>query len=103
MLPRLVGYSALEAGIAGLALYLRSRVGPINAATLIVATLAFLFWEGVVQAIMTAMISVYVLTPAPLVTAWAPAPREPLAAASAPSASGSSASSRCASSRRPGR
>jgi len=56
MLPRLVGYSALEAGIAGLALYLRSRVGPINAATLIVATLAFLFWEGLVQAIMTAMI-----------------------------------------------
>ena len=54
MLPRLVGYSALEAGIAGLALYLRSRVGPINAATLIVATLAFLFWEGLVQAIMTA-------------------------------------------------
>ena len=56
MLPRLVGYSALEAGIAGLALYLRSRVGPINAATLIVATLAFLFWEGLAQAIMTAMI-----------------------------------------------
>jgi hypothetical protein len=58
MLPRLLGYSALEAGIAGLALYLRSRVGPINAATLIVATLAFLFWEGLAQAIMTAMISV---------------------------------------------
>ena len=32
MLPRLVGYSALEAGIAGLALYLRSRVGPISPA-----------------------------------------------------------------------
>ena len=58
MLVRLVGYSALEAGIAGLALYLRSRVGPINAAPLIVATLVFLFWEGVVQAVMTAMISV---------------------------------------------
>ncbi len=56
MLPRLVGYSALEAGIAGLALYLRSRVGPISPAGLVVATLAFLFWEGLVQAVMTAMI-----------------------------------------------
>jgi hypothetical protein len=58
MLPRLAGYSLLDAGIAGLALYLRSRVGPIKAATLTVATLAFLFWEGLVQAIMTALISV---------------------------------------------
>ena len=58
MLLRLGAYSALEAGIAGLALYLRSRVGPINAATLIVATLAFLFWDGLVQAVMTAMLSV---------------------------------------------
>ena len=58
MLVRLVGYSALEAGIAGLAVYLRSRVGPINAAPLIVATLVFLFWEGLVQAIMSAMLSV---------------------------------------------
>ena len=57
MLPRLVGYSALEAGIAGLALYLRSRVGPISPAGLVVATLAFLFWEGLAQAIMTLMIS----------------------------------------------
>jgi len=56
MLPRLAGYSALEAGIAGLALYLRSRVGPISPAGLVVATLAFLFWEGLVQAVMTAMI-----------------------------------------------
>jgi hypothetical protein len=57
MLVRLAGFSALEAGIAGLALYLRSRVGPINAATLIVATLAFLFWDGLVQAVMTAMLT----------------------------------------------
>ncbi len=56
MLPRLAGYSLLEAGIAGLALYLRSRVGTFSAAMLIVATLLFLFWEGLVQAIMTAMI-----------------------------------------------
>ena len=55
MLPRLVGYSALEAVIAGLALYLRSRVGPISPAGLVVATLAFLFWDGLVQAVMTAM------------------------------------------------
>jgi hypothetical protein len=56
MLPRLAGYSALEAGIAGLALYLRSRVGPISAPTLVLATVAFLFWEGLVQAIMTALL-----------------------------------------------
>jgi len=55
MLPRLAGYSLLEAAIAALALYVRSRVGPINPVTLIVATLAFLFWEGFVQAVMTAM------------------------------------------------
>lgn len=57
MLPRLAGFSALEAGIAGLAVYLRSRVGPINAATLVVATVAFLFWEGLVQAVMTALLT----------------------------------------------
>ena len=55
MLPRLAGYSLLEAAIAALALYVRSRVGPINPVALIVATLAFLFWEGFVQAVMTAM------------------------------------------------
>jgi hypothetical protein len=58
MLPRLAGYSLLEAGIAGLALYLRSRVGPISAPSLVVMTLAFLCWEGLVQAIMTALLSV---------------------------------------------
>jgi len=56
MLPRLAGYSLLEAGIAALALYLRSRVGPISAPALVLATLAFLFWEGLVQAIMTALL-----------------------------------------------
>ena len=56
MLPRLAGYSLLEAGIAGVALYLRSRVGPIGAPALIVATLAFLMWEGLVQAIMSLLI-----------------------------------------------
>ena len=58
MLPRLAGYSLLEAWIAGVALYLRSRVGPISAPTLIVATLAFLFWEGLVQVLMTLFIGV---------------------------------------------
>jgi hypothetical protein len=58
MLPRLAGYSLLDAGIAGVALYLRSRVGPMNPVALIAATLAFLFWEGLVQAIMTALLSV---------------------------------------------
>jgi hypothetical protein len=57
MLVRVVGYSALEAAIAALAVYLRSRVAPIYGVTLIVATLAFLAWEGLLQAIMTAMIS----------------------------------------------
>jgi hypothetical protein len=57
LLPRLAGYSLLEAAIAALALYVRSRVGPINPVALIVATIAFLFWEGLVQAIMTAMMS----------------------------------------------
>ena len=56
MLPRLAGYSVLEAAIAGLAVYLRSRVGPLSPAALVIATLGFLFWEGLVQAIMTAMI-----------------------------------------------
>lgn len=58
MLPRLAGYSLLEAGIAALALYLRSRVGPISPVALIVATIAFLFWEGLVQAVMMALLSV---------------------------------------------
>jgi hypothetical protein len=58
MLVRLAGFSALEAGIAGLAVYLRSRVGPIGAGPLIVATLVFLFWDVLVQAVLTAMLSV---------------------------------------------
>jgi hypothetical protein len=58
MLPRLAGFSALEAGIAGLAVYLRSRVGPLSPGALVLATLAFLFWEGLVQAVMTALLSV---------------------------------------------
>jgi hypothetical protein len=58
MLPRLAGYSLLEAGVATLALYLRSRVGPISPVALIVATIAFLFWEGLVQAVMMALLSV---------------------------------------------
>jgi hypothetical protein len=60
MLPRLAGYSALEAGLAGLAIYLRSRIGPLNPAALVVATLAFLFYEGMVQAVMQALLSVMI-------------------------------------------
>ncbi len=56
LLLRMAAYSALEAVIAGLALYLRSRIGPLNPAGLIVATVAFLFWEAVVQAAMTTLI-----------------------------------------------
>ena len=50
------GLQRARGGIAGLALYLRSRIGPLNPAGLIVATVAFLFWEGVVQAAMTTLI-----------------------------------------------
>ena len=38
-------------------MHLRSRLGPLSPAGLVVATLAFLFWEGLVQAVMTAMLS----------------------------------------------
>ena len=58
MLPRLAGYSMVEAGIAGLAIYLRSRVGPLSPGALAITTLAFPFSEGVVQAVMTALIGV---------------------------------------------
>jgi hypothetical protein len=57
MLLRMGAYSALEATIAGLALYLRSRIGPLNPAGLVLATVAFLFWEGIAQAMMTMLFS----------------------------------------------
>ena len=56
MLPRLAATARSKRASPAWRSYLRSRVGPISAAMLIVATLAFLFWEGLVQAIMTAMI-----------------------------------------------
>jgi hypothetical protein len=52
---RLAAFSAVEAGIAGMAIYLRGRVGPLNAVALIVATLAFLLWDGLVQVAMQAL------------------------------------------------
>ena len=57
MLPRLAGYSAIEAGIAALALHLRSRVGPISPPALVLATIAFLFWNGIVQVVMQALLA----------------------------------------------
>jgi len=50
-------YSALEAAVAGLSLHLRSRLGAISAPGLIVATIAFLFWEGLVQAVMQGLMT----------------------------------------------
>jgi hypothetical protein len=49
---RIAAFSAIEAGIAGLAIHLRSRVGPVRPAGLILATVAFLVWDGLVQAAM---------------------------------------------------
>ncbi|MEO5820642.1 MAG: hypothetical protein ABIT71_09055 [Vicinamibacteraceae bacterium] len=55
LVMRLGAYSALEAALAGMALHLRSRVAPLNPGALIVATVAFLFWDGLVQAAMQAL------------------------------------------------
>jgi hypothetical protein len=52
---RLGLFSALEAGIAGLAIHLRSRIAPMNPVALIVATVAFLFWDALIQAAMQAL------------------------------------------------
>lgn len=52
LLLRLGVFSALDAAVAGLALYLRSRLGPMQPVGLIVAVLAFLLWDGLVQAAM---------------------------------------------------
>ena len=47
---RIAAFSAIEAGIAGMAIHLRSRLGAVSPVALIVATLAFLFWDGLVHA-----------------------------------------------------
>ena len=54
---RLAAFSALEAGIAGMAIHLRGRAGPLSPAALIVATVAFLFWDGLVQAAVQALLT----------------------------------------------
>jgi hypothetical protein len=56
MFLRLGVFSALEAAIAGMAIYLRGRTGPLSPAALIVAVVAFLFWAGLVQAAMQALL-----------------------------------------------
>jgi hypothetical protein len=57
LLMRMGAYSALEVATAGMALYLRTRIGPLNPASLILCTIAFLFWEALVQMIMQAMMT----------------------------------------------
>jgi hypothetical protein len=54
---RIAAFSAIEAGIAGMAIHLRSRSGPVRPAALIVATVAFLIWDGLVHAAMQALIA----------------------------------------------
>ena len=55
LLLRLAAFTALEAAIVGMAIYLRGRVGPLKPIALIVVTLAFLLWGGMVQAVMRAV------------------------------------------------
>jgi hypothetical protein len=52
LLLRMAAFSAIEAVVAGLALHLRSRLGPANVGAVIVATLVFLLWDGLVQVAM---------------------------------------------------
>jgi hypothetical protein len=53
---RLGLYSLLEIGIGVLALVVRRRVGPVNPGALVLAVFAFLVWDVVIQAAMTAMV-----------------------------------------------
>jgi hypothetical protein len=57
LLVRMALYSVLEAGATGLALYLRSRLGPWHAGGLIVAVLAFLLWDGLLQGAMQVLMT----------------------------------------------
>jgi hypothetical protein len=52
VLLRLAAFSAIEAAVAGLALHLRSRQGRLNGGAIVVAVLAFLLWDGLVQVAM---------------------------------------------------
>lgn len=49
LLLRMATFSAIEAAVAGLALHLRSRLGPANAGAIVVAVVVFLLWDGLVQ------------------------------------------------------
>ncbi len=57
LLLRFGAYSALEALISGLALHLRSRIGGVSVAGLAVAIIAFLVWDGVIQAAMQMLVT----------------------------------------------
>ena len=57
LIVRLGAFSALEMAIAGLALRLRSRLGPMNPVSILVAIAGFLIWEGLLQAIMQALLA----------------------------------------------
>jgi len=52
LLLRLGAFSALEALIAGLALHVRGSLGGLRLGSLVVATIAFLVWDGVIQVAM---------------------------------------------------
>jgi hypothetical protein len=53
LFARLGMFTLLEAGITVLALVVRKRLGPMNPGALILAVFAFLFWEGLLQTVMT--------------------------------------------------
>lgn len=57
LLLRMAAFSAIEAVVAGLALHLRSRLGPVNAGAVVVATLLFLLWDGLVQVAMQMLVT----------------------------------------------
>jgi hypothetical protein len=57
LLLRMGAFSAIEAAVAGLALHLRSRLGPVNAGAVVVAVLAFLLWDGLLQAAMQVLLA----------------------------------------------
>ena len=53
---RLGFVTVVEAAIVVLALVVRKRVGPLNPGALVLAVIAFLCWEGVLQGLMTTLI-----------------------------------------------
>jgi hypothetical protein len=53
MFLRFGAFTALEAGITVLALVVRKRLGPMNPGALVLAVVGFLFWEGILQTVMS--------------------------------------------------